>query len=268
VHAPTGRSGPLPLVVDLHGYSEPNNVHALMTAMEAKGDVAGFVTVTPVITRTVPRWDTALDGPDMAFLSGLLDHVEATRCIDLARVYVSGLSNGAFMSSAVACALADRVAAVAPVAGLQLPDGCHPARPMPIISFHGTADRYVAYTGGLGPAVADLPSPDGAGTLGTGVLNASGGGPSVPDTEAAWARLDGCDATPETAKIADDVTLVHHHCPGGVDVELYSIDGGGHTWPGSEFSRTIEQIVGHTTFSVSATELIWQFFADHPRRNG
>jgi polyhydroxybutyrate depolymerase len=239
----------------------------MMTALEAEGEAVGFVTVTPAITRTVPRWDTALAGNDMAFIAGLLDQVEQTLCIDTARVYVSGLSNGAFMASAVACALSDRVAAVAPVAGLQLPDDCRPDRPVPIISFHGTADQYVAYAGGLGPAVANLPSPDGTGTLGTGVPSAPGAARSVPDTELAWARRDGC-AAPETTHVADDVTLVHHRCPGDVDVELYTIDGGGHTWPGSEFARSIEQIVGRTTTSISATKLIWQFFLDHPLRQG
>ena len=44
-------------------------------------------------------------------------------------------------------------------------------------------------------------------------------------------------------------------------MHLYTVAGGGHGWPGTpDTSR-----VGDTTDSVSATELIWEFFAAHPR---
>jgi polyhydroxybutyrate depolymerase len=62
------------------------------------------------------------------------------------------------------------------------------------------------------------------------------------------------------------VTVVRFKCPAGSETELYRITGGGHTWPGSEFSKGIASVVGSTSFSISANEVIWNFFTAHPRR--
>ena len=80
---------PVPVVVDLHGYSEGATVHRLMSGMATLGATAGFITVTPQGQGPVPRWDTALTGsPDVAFIGAMLDQVEAQHCVDLNRVYV------------------------------------------------------------------------------------------------------------------------------------------------------------------------------------
>jgi polyhydroxybutyrate depolymerase len=170
------------------------------------------------------------------------------------------------MASALACSLAGRIAAVAPVAGITDLDGCAPSRAVPVISFHGTADPFISYDGGLGPAVAGLPVPDGSGrTLGDlGVTTPKGDEPSIPDQFAAWAARNGCDTTLSTTPVAADVDLLSYPCQPGADVELYRVNGGGHAWPGSEFSKAIVGIVGPTTFSISADDLIWAFFQAHP----
>jgi polyhydroxybutyrate depolymerase len=261
---------PLPLVLDLHGYSEGAEVHVAMSGLGDFGESAGFVTLTPHGLGAVPRWDTALDGADVAFVGDLLDEAEATLCVDTNRVYVTGLSNGAFMTSAVACRYADRVAAVAPVAGVRDVEGCDPARPVPVVAFHGTADEFVTYDGGRGDAVADLPAPDGSGrTLGD--LQESGDpppeaeGPSVPEIMAAWAERNGCEpGEPAPEDVSDDTVVLRHECPAGAEAELYRVEGGGHAWPGSEFSVSIEQIVGPTTMTISANEVMWDFFTAHP----
>lgn len=166
------------------------------------------------------------------------------------------------MSSAVACGLGDRVAAVAAVAGIRDPKGCTFSRPVPVIAFHGTADTFVSYEGGLGPSVANLPT-GGGGTLGASAVTTDG--PSVEQIAAAWAGRNGCvHAPPTSTVVANDVTLLAFDCPADAPVELYRIEGGGHAWPGSEFSRSIESIVGITTFSIDATALMWAFFAAHP----
>jgi polyhydroxybutyrate depolymerase len=164
-HVPTGydASTPTPLIVDLHGYSEGATIHVKMSALGPYGDSHGFVTITPQGTGVVPRWNNMKTSADMQFLRDALDQAEHALCIDTNRVYATGLSNGAMMTSGVACALADRVAAVAPVAGVANVPGCDPARPVPVIAFHGTADPFLSYDGGFGPAVANLPAPDGSG---------------------------------------------------------------------------------------------------------
>ena len=264
----TGRT-PVPLVVDLHGYEEPATGQVAMSDLGAYGASHGFVTVTPQVAGAIPMWQTGLHSRDMAFLGALLDTAEATLCVDRARVYVTGLSNGAFMTSAVACVYADRVAAVAPVAGIQTPAGCHPSRPVPVVAFHGTADPFVAYGGGLGPSALALPAPDGSGrTVGQliGPNGAGRAGPSVPSITATWARRNGCAAHPTSRAVAAGVTEIAYRCPGGADVDLYRITGGGHAWPGSAVSQAVGSVVGYTTMAISADAIIWRFFEAHPLR--
>lgn len=256
---------PLPLVIDLHGWSEPAGVHLVFSGLASYGDDHRFITLVPDITRPVPRWDTAVDGADIKWIAALLDEAEATLCLDINRIFVAGMSNGAMMTSAIACSLDDRIAAVAPVAGVRDMDGCNPARAVPIMAFHGTADRFLPFEGGLGPAVADLPNPDGTGTLGTDVIALDGDTPSVPEVMTAWASRNGCtDADPEEVPVADDVTRLAWDCPTSGETILYRIEGGGHTWPGSEFGTMITDMVGATTLNLSANQVMWQFFLLHP----
>ncbi|HEY3142538.1 MAG TPA: PHB depolymerase family esterase [Acidimicrobiales bacterium] len=273
-HLPPAYDGeePVPLVVDIHGYSEGAEFHATNSGLGEFGDTKGFVTITPQALGDVPFWDTALGSADLAFVGDLLDQVEETLCVDEARIYATGLSNGAMMTSSVACAYADRIAAVAPVAGVTQVEDCDPEQPVPVVAFHGTEDPFLNYTGGFGPAVASLPAPDGQGTLGDlspeqqADMNDTAGatGIAVPDVMAGWADRNGCDADPpEETTEADDVTVLTFACPAGADVELYRIEGGGHTWPGSHALEGVD-FVGKTTFSISANDVMWAFFQDHP----
>jgi len=269
-HVPTSYSAttPMPLVLDLHGYSEGAKIHVLQTQLSEFGDTHGFITVTPQIERSPARWDTTLGNADLAFLGSVLDQAEATLCIDQNRVFVTGLSNGAFMTSAMACQFADRIAAAAPVAGIRDIDGCDPSRPVPVIAFHGTADPFVPYTGGLGSAAANLPAPDGSGkTLGeVGAVDPATKGPDIPTITGDWAQRNGCGTTSTESPVTDDVTLLTWPCPPGAEVELYRVTDGGHSWPGSKFSGSIVSVVGKTTFTIDANELIWAFFQAHPLR--
>jgi polyhydroxybutyrate depolymerase len=265
---------PLPLVLDLHGYSEGSTIHLQMSGLGAFGDQEGFITITPEGTGPVPRWDTAFDSADMAYIGDLLDEAEATLCVDRARVFVTGLSNGAFMTSAIACVYADRVAAVAPIAGVQAVEECEATRPVPLVTFHGTADGFVAFDGGLGPDALDLPAPDGSGgTISDGDLPADVlEGPSVPETVAAWAARNGCGAELDAAELSDttveplgdDIVVHEFDCPADASVRFFEITGGGHTWPGSKFSGNLESIMGVTTFSIDANAQMWNFFTRHP----
>ncbi len=263
---------PVPLVLDFHGYSEGADVHLLMSKLGPFGDDKGFVTLTPQGTGPVPRWDTTLGSKDLVFAGALLDAAEAELCIDTNRVYSTGLSNGAFMTSAIACAYNDRIAAVAPVAGVRDIEGCTFTRPVPIVSFHGTADGYVSFVGGRGEQALDLPAPDGSGkklrdTLTPDQLaDSSGGKDSIPNIMSVWAKRNGCPKGDTETTVAPDVTEVSYDCPPAAATILYRVTDGGHTWPGSEFSQSLSSIMGTTTTSVSANTIMWDFFIKHPLR--
>jgi polyhydroxybutyrate depolymerase len=251
---------PVPLVLDFHGFGEGAKVETVFSGMSELGMQQGFVTVVPQGSGVNEFWNTfGLDSPDdVGFTAALLDDLGDTLCIDLARVYVTGMSNGAFMASLLACRLADRVAAVAPVAGAQDPQPCTPNRPVPIMAFHGTADTFVPLAGGLGPGVVGL-------GVDPSVSMPNLGKQSVPDAMAAWAARNGCDRTPTKDKVAGDVVRsTWHRCRDRGDVVFYLVRGGGHTWPGSVLSQAAKELIGTTTMSIRADELIWAFFKDHP----
>ena len=256
---------PMPVVLDLHGYIEGATIHKAMSAMGPFGDQHGFITITPQGSGTaVALWNTG----DMKFIGNLLDEVEGALCVDERRVFVTGLSMGAFMTSAVSCAYSDRIAAAAPIAGIRNLDDCVFKRPVPVIAFHGTADPLVAYTGGFGPGAMKLPTPDGTERLGdAGRAKDLGKGPSIPTITAAWAKRNGCGTKPVEEKLTADVTRLVFPCPAGDETELDRITGGGHSWPGSEFSKMIGGVVGSTTTTISANAVMWAFFEAHPLRS-
>ena len=258
---PPPHSRPEPLVVDFHGYGEGASTESLTSQFGALGQRDGFLVVFPNGTGSPVAWDTSTKpaNPDLHFVSKLLDQLEATQCIDQSRIYATGLSQGAFMTSAVACAMSDRFAAVAPVAGVQFPAPCPTTRPVPILAFHGTADPILHFNGGIGRRVLandlqvhprplpQLPRPR---------LN----GPGYPAHIKAWAAKDGCRTTPTDTHPSAHVIHRVFRCPPGVAVQFDIIVGGGHTWPGSAFSKQIVLFVGNTTTELNATSTIWSFF--------
>jgi polyhydroxybutyrate depolymerase len=271
VEMPPGATAghPLPLIVDLHGYEETAALQVDISRLGAYGATEGFITVTPQVNDTVPHWDQAHGSADLKFLGSLLTHATNTLCVDRNRVFVAGYSNGAFMTSAIVCSEAGKIAAVATVAGIQAPPGCHPSRPVPVVAFHGTADPFVPYKGGIGPAAAKLPAPNGVGTLGSylGSTQLKGISPStlpIPTEEARWAARNDCAKVPKLTSIASGITLVSYRCPDHATVELYRENGDGHIWAGSSFMTQIASLVGKTTFAISANELMWKFFQSHP----
>jgi len=260
---------PLPLIIDLHGYSETAAIQASFSALGSYGSTHGFITVTPQVNEAVQHWVITPGSADQKFLGDLITHLTRTLCVDNHRIFVAGYSNGAFMASALACSYADEIAAVATVSGIQAPPGCHPTRPVPVIAFHGTADPFVPYQGGVGPAAKNLPAPNGVGTLGAhldskGVKGISASILPIPTEEARWAARNGCSKSPKITNAASGVTLIAYRCPNNATVELYRENGDGHVWAGSEAMVAIASIVGKTTFAISADQLMWKFFVGHP----
>jgi polyhydroxybutyrate depolymerase len=178
---------------------------------------------------------------DVAFTGDLLDSLEGTLCIDQRRVYATGKSNGAGFTGILACRMADRFAAIAPVAGAfydQTGQDCHPSRPVPVIDFHGTGDATIPYGG-----------------------DAERGLPAIRDWVAGWAQRDGCRHGPADTTLGPDVTESRWvGCDRGAEVRHVAITGGGHTWPGADsYSGG-----GVTTQTIEAHEVLWQFLSRFP----
>jgi polyhydroxybutyrate depolymerase len=172
---------------------------------------------------------------DVAFTNDLLDELERTLCVDERRVYATGKSNGAGFVGILGCVLADRIAAIAPVAGAFYPNGidCTPSRPMPVIDFHGTGDVTIPYLG-----------------------DADRGLPAIQDWVAGWAKRDRCLVRWWDQKIQPDITISRWlGCARGAEVVHVAVTDGGHTWPGADsYSGG-----GYTTQTVEAHEVLWRF---------
>ena len=268
LHVPpsyTGRKR-VPLVLNFHGYGGNGARQNAYSGLVRVSDANGFVLVSPDALPTMngqPFWNNLLlpDPPhadDVAFVGALLDELEADLCIDEARIYATGMSNGALMSSRLACSLSSRIAAVAPVAGAYYPplvtrtppEPCADTRPVPFLGFHGTLDPQVPFGGG--------PSTRG-GTFRLPIDDATPAEDVIQD----WAAHNGCTSGRQESSVSAEVRLVKYGgCTNGAEVQLYVVDGGGHTWPGSHDERPSE----YTTNDISASDLMWEFFQAHPMR--
>jgi polyhydroxybutyrate depolymerase len=238
-------SVPTPLVLSLHGFTSNSAQQAFFSGWDEIANAENFIVAYPQGAQTPSRWNA---GPnmftrlnpvdDVAFIRALIAQITENYCIDTARIFVNGLSNGGGMTHRLACEMADQIAAVGMVAGAFPASGaaCEPARPVPVIAFHGTDDGLVPYDGNRAF-------------------------PPIQDWAAEWAARNGCDPTPEIIPAAGDTSGVHYiNCDDNADVILYTIDGGGHTWPGGPRLP----ILGKTSRDINASEVMWEFFMAHP----
>jgi polyhydroxybutyrate depolymerase len=246
------RSRATPLVISMHGAGLWGAAQKETSGWNNLADRQGFIVVYPsgVGGKGVRVWRVEPGAglmKDVRFISELIDTLAASYNIDSNRIYANGLSNGGGMSFVLSCALSDRIAAVGMVAAAQtLPwNWCTDRRAVPMIAFHGTADPEVPYDGGSA-WVSSRPFP------------------STPKWAANWARRNRCESDPAESTVAVDVTLRAYTGFADDDaVLLYTVKGGGHTWPGG--TPLPEWFVGRTTRSIDATSLMWAFFRDHPR---
>jgi polyhydroxybutyrate depolymerase len=263
ISTPASQKKPRAVVLDFHGLDEGAQIEALTTQFGPLAQKDGFIAVFPQGTGNPLSWDTSpkLPNRDLDFVSALLDDVDATQCVDETRIYATGLSDGAFMTSLLACEMSNRIAAFAPVSGVQLDTPCPGKRRVPIMAFHGTDDPILHFNGGLGIAVLNHAIGNSKGPAPSiAVPKANLNGPGYPATVAAWAKRDGCGSRAVDKKLASQVIRRTYSCPRGVAVEFYIILGGGHAWPGSKFSEEIASITGPTTFEINASTIIWNFF--------
>jgi polyhydroxybutyrate depolymerase len=146
---------PAPLLLDFHGFGHSGAGVWNVSGFRDVAAHAGFITVYPEglpVHLTIrgedmvgPGWEMyTVDGNrDLVFVRALLDDLERRYCIDRARIFATGFSNGAFFSALLGCVMADRIAAVAPVSGGPLRVACTPSRGVPILIQHGRQDTLI-----------------------------------------------------------------------------------------------------------------------------
>ena len=245
---------PLPVVLDFHGLGSNGGEQAIFSGWAQTAALEGFLAVHPTglldadgrESWQLPQFeDPARD--DIAFTVDLIDDIAGLICIDPARIYATGMSNGGLFTSTLVCELSERIAAAVSVAGVTHDDSCSPTRAVPFLAFHGTADTRVPFNGG-GETVLD--GFEGGGEFFEQV---------IPDEFAEFADSSGCTDSADI-EVTGEITLTSYTgCTDEVPLGFYTIEGGGHTWPGSAISAAIPSL-GFTNTDISATEIAWEFF--------
>jgi len=275
IHVPSlyDESVQLPLVIALHGRGGTGESMVIVTRKDFNklADKDGFLVVYPdgiELNWNDGRMDEEANDrahreniDDVGFISALIDSMIKDYNIDPKRVYVTGISNGAIMSYRLACEISHKIAAIAPVDGSiphMLYPECYPAMPVSVVAINNVNDPLVPYEGGsIYSSIRRI-------NLGK-VL-------SVDESIGFWVNRNQCSDLPVVVEEPDtdpkDGTRVtrKEYIDGtdGTVVVLYSIDGGGHTWPGG-FQYLPAWIVGKTCRDINASEVIWSFFKRHSR---
>jgi polyhydroxybutyrate depolymerase len=265
---PKDSAGPLPLVLAFHGGRGSAQQMQRYSRFDALVDKEQFIVAYP----------EALDGnwndgrevqairaqrgniDDVKFVRALVDDLEKHCRIDRARIFATGISNGAFISHRLAAEASDLVAAIAPVVGGMAPQIARkfaPKFPVSIVIIQGDADPLIPFAGG--PVAANL---------------GPGRGLSAPtlDTLALYVKRNGNPGQPTITtqdNDPDDGTTLeikkYANGPGGVKTELYLVKNGGHCWPGRP-AYLPERTIGKASQEFSATDVIWSFFKSCPPR--
>ncbi|MEO9140595.1 MAG: PHB depolymerase family esterase [Jatrophihabitans sp.] len=240
-----------PLVVMLHGGFGTGTQAEKSYGWDAQADTGHFLLAYPDGLNRA--WNTgggccgkpAKDHiDDVGFIKAMISTLHREIPIDSSRVFATGMSNGAIMDYTLACNTSI-FAAIGPNSGTQLGACTHPT-PLSVIHIHGTADTHIPYAGGRGSGTAAID------------------GPGIEALNATWRTNDSCP--PPIITKSGVVTTSIAACPGGRTVELISITGAGHQWPGSAPKSKVQQLIGSDppSTALNATQTIWAFFAAHP----
>ena len=255
-----------PLVFIVHGLGSNAERVRATSGFDEIADREGFIVAYP--NGLSRAWldagigsafsDSDIASQNIAYLDELIDALQSEYSIDADRIYVAGISNGGMFAFHVACNLSDRVAAVGLVAAASISqsfESCNPAHAVAYLAFHGTSDTVVPYDGGqIVPGFDDL-----------------GAFQSAEEAAEFWAAVNGCQAAPTREELPDrvsgDTSIAFldtwEPCDTGNPVQLVTLDGAGHTWPGHPPPG---QRLGGTNLDIDASEMLWEFFSSNPRR--
>ena len=213
VHVPVHWNGKtaLPVLLSFHGLGSNADQQRSIDGFVARSDKDNFIAMWPQASGSLADLGAAWDlkgTSELAYVKALLANLARRECVNPARVYATGLSYGGAMTDMLACNFADHIAAAAPVSAYLPERPCTPARPIPILSFHGVEDHLLPY---------------------------KGGGPSnqrpFEQWGADWAKRYDCAGTPTTTQYKPTVEQIKYSgCK--APLVLYRVHHNGHTWPG------------------------------------
>jgi polyhydroxybutyrate depolymerase len=234
LHVPKSYDGtkPRPLVLDFHGYSRTSAGQKAASGWDAVSDREGLLVAYP--DGVGSSWNVGgccgsagtSNIDDVGFARALVAQLATQLCVDLKRVYASGVSNGAGISARLGCEAADLFAGVALVSSDLRTQPCQPRRPITEIAFRGTGDTLEPYEGGLvGPVGMQFQSPGARGSF------------------ELWKNINRCTGAPiASVKLCETYT----ECAEGVEVTLCTMPGVGH----SPYDNNLSFDIAQTTWDA------------------
>ncbi len=265
IHFPPSFSQGLPLVIVLHGGGGNKENVNKVTNFSAVADSENFLVAYP--DGIDNQWNDGReyktlfkkqsDADDVGFISSMIDYLIEKYNVDSNSVFVCGISNGGMMSLRIACQLAGKINSAASVAANMTPfliNNCSPIKPVSIMFICGTKDPLVPYYGGK---------------VGLGILKNRGTVFSVEKSVDYWIKLNKCNPLPIVIEEDDNkfdktkaIKKIFSDGLNGSEVILYTIENGGHTWPGG-LQYLSERTIGKLSKDINASEVIWKFFKSH-----
>lgn len=279
VHVPPGydRSRPMPVVLIFHGLHMNSTMMMGMTGFNPVADHNNFIAVYGDGVNN--RWSdgrTSSGVDDIAYVTSLLEKLAKEVNIDRRRIYACGISNGGFFAQVLACNLPDKIAAAGVVASTMMDRTqgmMQGSKAVPIVFFLGTDDPLLPWGDGRTKDIGKLGEALGLSSLGSidNGLARYGGLMTVPETIGFWTGHNNCSGSPQTRQEADrdprDGTTIRRESYGSSSnqVVLYTIEGGGHTWPGCPNLSAISGLTGKISQDMDASSEMWEFFKSHSR---
>lgn len=259
VHLPLGYTvqKEYPVVFVFHGGGgNPDNIEKT-TDFSAKADKEGFIVVYPYGTGSFPKklltwntWDCCgyadkKNIDDVSFIKKVLEIIKTKYSVNQNMIFATGLSNGGMMCYLLACEMPDQFAAVAPVAATMFDENQCPANSeISMIIFNSIDDKHIPYEGGIGDEsivkVEKMP---------------------VEKVVNFWVNKFNCVLLNKTE--VSSYNKIDYMNKKGTEIIFYKMMGGGHSWPGGERGRLFAD---KPVKDVSATDLIWDFFKNHPKQ--
>ena len=272
LRVPAAAGRPLPLVLAFHGGGGEAEGYKAYAGLDTLADRENFIVAYPNGSGLLPRrlltWNAGeccgfamnqrID--DVGFAIAVIDDVARRIAVDERRVYATGHSNGGMMAYRLGAERANRIAAIAPVAGAYNLATFAPSQPVSVLHIHSVDDPRALYTGGSGP-----PFPG---------TNVRASHRPVMEGIEKWRAHDGCSTrsrdtatrngrqgtTTQTATL-----IVWDGCTRGTTVAHWKLTGVGHGWPGTTQTPVREELIGPPTTIISAAEEAWKFFAQVTR---
>lgn len=266
---PQAASGrPLPLVLNFHGAGGNAENQKWYSKMDAAADRDGYIAVYPNGTGGIGgrflTWNAgnccgpaaALRTDDVGFALAVIADVARRTPVDQSRIYATGLSNGSMMAYRLAAQAAERIAAVAGVAGAMTLSDFSPRLAVPMMHIHSMDDQLVLFGGGLGPAFP-LSNTSALHASVDSMLNKWLDHNACPDKREISRPVRGRSDGPDAAHAAK--RFVWRACRDGTEVVLWKLEGPGHVWPGGQ-RDFLPELLGASSAVIDANTEIWNFF--------